>query len=710
MPPKPGLNPIEQGLLAKATPQPVPQQTAPVVPVSGQNSDGSGVDQQALALSRAILLQEGGGKPAYNAKGASGEEGAGQWMPGEFAADATAAGLDPNDMSPENQDKVVYATVKSQKDKGMQPAEIASEWNSGSPDNYENHSGVNSKGVSYDTPAYVQGVKKYYDQLTAQSGAQNDAASGAGNVGLNPSDLPSPVAPGQPSVPVQQGALNGYPPPAPPSTDTSKATPPPEDNNIWDKIADIAFPIAVDVKHDIAGDSSKSVLQQLGDAGLSALWFLPFGDIAEAAGAGARALGVGADAAKTAGLIGTGVGTGYASDVASNASQGQTGGSLLKPGLGTALGGALPVAGLGLGEAFNKIAGQQSAVDKVASAYSDALAATKSGVKAMGKGEELSSKADFLANAGIAPETQEMNGRRVFTTGENSASQQEIQQRIQALTDLRDQAIEKEPMEDIGNNTLRVNPAPTSNLETVRANALKQAESQFSGTARVSAIDHINNEFDVLKSQYATDSDGNVSLKNMNKIKKYLQSQTNYDTTRPANTTQVNKVMSAMARQQVEEDAEKADIPGVKKLNEYIQQHIDALDTLNRINGQTIKGGRLGTYVKEGIGAALGGSVSGALGGGLIGSSAGVLGGAYAGHLLSNWLQKMAVSGPMTAATIGRMTSEDPEVVQQFLQYVGRQGEKLAPQLKPVQSSAAGLVGNILNKTPGSKIIQTIRK
>lgn len=132
-------------------------------------------DQQALALTHALALQESGhnGTPNYNAVGDAGtSKGAYQWQPGNFESAAKTAGLDPNDFSPENQDKVAYSEVKAYKDKGYDPGQIASLWNSGSPNNWQNHSGtttINGKAISYDTPAYVKGVQKYYQQLTQQS-------------------------------------------------------------------------------------------------------------------------------------------------------------------------------------------------------------------------------------------------------------------------------------------------------------------------------------------------------------------------------------------------------------------------------------------------------------------------------------------------------------------------------------------------------------
>lgn len=129
------------------------------------------VDKDALNLTHAIALSESDnpGQPNYNAVGKSGEKGAYQWMPGNYETQAKEAGFDPNDFSPATQDKVAYYQVKKLKDQGLQPYEIAAQWNSGSPENYQNHSGVNDRGVSYDTPAYVQKVKDNYLNMIGKS-------------------------------------------------------------------------------------------------------------------------------------------------------------------------------------------------------------------------------------------------------------------------------------------------------------------------------------------------------------------------------------------------------------------------------------------------------------------------------------------------------------------------------------------------------------
>lgn len=136
--------------------------------------DFNNVDTQALNLTRAIGLQEGGGTMQYtNTSGDNGtSKGAYQWQPGNFESAAKTYGLDPNDFSSTNQDKVAYAQVKTWKDQGLQPAEIAAKWNSGNEHNWQNHSGdtvINGKTIHYDTPAYVQNVKNYYDKLAGSN-------------------------------------------------------------------------------------------------------------------------------------------------------------------------------------------------------------------------------------------------------------------------------------------------------------------------------------------------------------------------------------------------------------------------------------------------------------------------------------------------------------------------------------------------------------
>lgn len=148
--------------------------------------------QEALiTLAKAISLQESstdGKTPDYNRIGDNGTSaGAYQWnnngkalkpgqIPAEFAADAKAAGLNPNDFSPENQNKVALATITKMADEGMGPAQIAAAWNggmakalSGAWKTNVGTTTINGKKIQYNTPAYVAKVNSYYQQLYGES-------------------------------------------------------------------------------------------------------------------------------------------------------------------------------------------------------------------------------------------------------------------------------------------------------------------------------------------------------------------------------------------------------------------------------------------------------------------------------------------------------------------------------------------------------------
>lgn len=656
-------------------------------------------------LSQAIRQTESGGN--FTAKGKSGEFGAYQWMPGTWSKQATAAGIGDvslEDATPAQQNQVAYTQIKSWKDAGYNVGQIASMWNAGAgaPNAYlTGNSGVNKQGVAYDTAQYAKKVAQNYQTLKTgglvSPGGTASTAVGAGgqpNLSTVPKNGVAPLDLSQyqqansgdqgPSAiqtiggDIAQGNFGGA------AVDTAKS------------LFNFAFPIVGDVVNDIQGKPDKSALQQLGDAGMSALWFLPFGDIAEGLGlgvkAGAEALGVGADAAKTAAsvasTIGTGAATGYAGDVASNLSQGKTGAGAFTPGAGTLTGGALGAAGLGAGALYNKFLGEQNVVNDVTKAYNDASGATKTMAKDVtataSKG--LDPNPEFLANAGIPPETKDVNGKVIFDTGADSNSQKTLNKRIGALSDLRDAAVEKS--------------GATVNINDLRAGMHTEADNQFLGASRDAAHAHIDNEMDALSNdpKITQDENGNISAGDATKIKSYFQGNTNYDATRPSNITNANKMMAGVAKSSVEGAASKAGIPELGALNKMIQQHYDAIDFLNKLNGQTVKGGRLGGYFARATGAVVGSTLTG---GGILGKALGAIGGEEAGGIVSKFMQKLSTGGPLSAAVLGRMAMEDPELVQKFAQYIGAEGgEKIAPMVAPAQKTAGELVTGALKKLP----------
>jgi len=126
------------------------------------------LDPQALNLAKAIRRAETGGlADPYNARGASGETGAYQFMPETWKQWSTQYLQQPNaEYTVENQNKVAYSRIKELKDQGYNPAQIASMWNSGKAEAYkEGFKGTNKQGVAYDVPAYVEKVSRHYNEL-----------------------------------------------------------------------------------------------------------------------------------------------------------------------------------------------------------------------------------------------------------------------------------------------------------------------------------------------------------------------------------------------------------------------------------------------------------------------------------------------------------------------------------------------------------------
>lgn len=150
------------------------------------------LDPSVVALTKAIGQTESGGN--YNAVGDNGNShGAYQFQKGTWQQYAKDVLGDSNaSMSIENQNKVAYGKVKSWKDQGYTPAQIASKWNSGGFDTYKNGSdatGYNAKqGVSFNVPEYVSKVSQAFRNNIGSGGNQSQ--------GYNPKPFskPSPGA------------------------------------------------------------------------------------------------------------------------------------------------------------------------------------------------------------------------------------------------------------------------------------------------------------------------------------------------------------------------------------------------------------------------------------------------------------------------------------------------------------------------------------
>lgn len=157
---------------------------APAAPPAAAPAAPPALDPTIVNLAKAIRQTETRGQAEpYTAKGASGEYGAYQYTEGTWNADAKkylGAAVPLTSATKLQQNEVAYKKLADLKAAGNNVGQIASIWNSGSPE-WEGKVGINSKGVKYDVPQYVNSVAQAYQALKAgQAPNYQDTASTVG--------------------------------------------------------------------------------------------------------------------------------------------------------------------------------------------------------------------------------------------------------------------------------------------------------------------------------------------------------------------------------------------------------------------------------------------------------------------------------------------------------------------------------------------------
>lgn len=541
-------------------------------------TDFNNIDQQALDLTHSIALTESAGsngKPNYNANGDAGtSKGAYQWQPGNFEAAAKNAGLDPNDFSPTNQDKVAYSQVKAYKDKGYDPGQIASLWNSGSPDNWQNHSGtttINGQKIKYDTPAYVQKVKQNYQTLSGGNLGQNSSQS----QDYNPKPYSNTSTPGQFDL-TGQNQTNG------PST---------PDNSLGGELAgrlnDASGSLTNIVGGEKTGQSRVSGVLQLGGA--------IGGAIGDTVNKGLELIpGVKA----LEGVIGNKVG---------QLAQTPGGQAIVKslkdfsnthPEISKDIGAifnivtALPIL-KGLGTIKNVVLdGVSQLVKKQA--------------------ENVATK-DFTA---IVAKT--VGGRIALENGGTDSIKTLIQER--AIPDIEQgKYVTKEAYDKLGQNISQIEDnelqptlksVSTSGVDTkqpieqLRQEALADIKSQFKATGQVSkAESEVNRVFDDYKNSYGD----YISLEDVNDMKRGIRKSVNFNS--PKLESDVTYHIGQVLQKNIEDSASKLGLPDIGEINQKMANLIKAQNILKYIEGKPVKTGVVGGLIKDA--ATAGGEIAG---------------------------------------------------------------------------------------------------
>jgi hypothetical protein len=583
----------------------------------------NGLDPQIVNLAQAIRQVESNNNPT--AVGKSGEYGAYQFEPATWAAKSAAAGVNvPLQQSTlQQQNEVAYKTLASWKQQhpDWNIGNFASAWNAGegAPNAYqENHVGTNSMGVSYDTPGYAKKVADAYHAIKSNGGQQSNAqVPGVPAPGTNTPSAPVPgIAPPQAPAPQPQATT---PPPAAGSDpsggffqglqeDLSGTNPDSIGTQIGNTLigaGNFLFPSVGDAYHDIKGDNKKTLLQQAGDLGTSALGaasLIPGLDVVadplEAARAGEGAVEAAGAATKTPGLLARLAGSNTAKNVGYGAGYGLSG-------------------SLGNGQ-----------TDPSKILENTALGAVGGGV--LGKigdtiGGALTSKAGEGAESRLADQTNRL--KTLSNSFKNNSTKDSNP--ISTLTEnglTKDLEVTQDGRVNAEGLT---NPQQTGSLDNlIQTHSDKASDLVKSMTGGVPTDEYRNTVLSAIKNNPDIVNAGNVSKasKEVNRIfDDYTESygQELPYTAIDAIRARMNKVYNPdeidVART-IGDTARKtlyegdSGNPELKATMQNEAKLIRAKNFVEKLHGTVVKGGRLGKYVSELVGAGAGGAVGHLLG------------------------------------------------------------------------------------------------
>jgi hypothetical protein len=537
------------------------------------------IDQDVKNLVSAMGRAETGtsSPEAYKKRGASGEFGRYQFMPDTWKQWSSEYGIQTplEQASIEEQNKVAYNKVKEWKDQGLNPAQIASKWNSGDADAYKrNHTGTNAQGVAYNTPEHVRRVSQYYNEI-----------KGGGQLGGN------------------------YLPP-PPTKDFTPA----QESGVQTLAGQVGvgggFVGDLGQAFSRAGTRGSEAMQR-GFSGESD----PFSAVYQTAGAGAGAIGDVVDASLSNLPLGIGKAYQGATDLIGGAVQGAM---ETAPGqkitetvegfspdtqrnIGATLDlisvipffKALKLSKRGVTDAVTGLTASkvtQQAADEIESTLSKGTSRNLDRSRSRG----LDPVKVILDEPSLIPDIIEQNGRYIYYTKQGAQS-------LQRSIDADEQALQ-----NLLNSTIKQNVGV--NINDVRNQVINDLLPKGKINVNRSAVaQQINRVFDDIAESAGRNY---ISLSDLNEVKRQIRNGLNFDAIDPtrALTRQVQFDAGQSVMKQVEKIAEKAGAKGVRDINRSMGQKLSALDILEDLDGKAIKSGSKG---KDGLIKSVGRTIPG---------------------------------------------------------------------------------------------------
>lgn len=391
-----------------------------------------------------------------------------------------------------------------------------------------------------------------------------------------------------------------------------------------------------------------------GDALSTAATVMPAGSTLQGATLGAK-VAQGAKIGATVGALG-GAGT--------SMQEGNSLGEVAKDtfvgaGTGAAVGGAIPA----VGEVIKKTAGGVKGVAQpVTSAVKNKITGLTDNVKDPVKALESSYDEIFKTNSKTSIIKQVENSKNRGYNPSKFLSQRGI------ILDVEDGSIKTANARDlITGEAKKVDELlseglgqvkATVSLDDLKVKALKKIDTTYykaKGADYNKMAQQIIDEIDAYKANFGD----TVNLSTLNEMKSGQWFVSGFDATKSNAIRDTHKILGNVFKTDIEKVAKDNGVDGIKELNNFLGEHYDTLEVLQRIDGGKIKGGRLGNALFSAIGAATGMNV----GDNPIVNA--VLGG-VGGNKVSEILQGLKVSNPVRNAMLKKMEATTPEVVAKF--------------------------------------------
>ena len=312
---------------------------------------------------------------------------------------------------------------------------------------------------------------------------------------------------------------------------------------------------------------------------------------------------------------------------------------------------------------------QASAVAGLASDYEKWTGATKPGVKSLNKAEARTLALDnsgttgrlpqqVLADSGIIPET---TGTK-FTT---DAQANTYHEKIRDLMETADKAVD-----EISTYTP---PVKLSELQAEAETRIKNLG--LTVGEEKSMLNDIQSEFAGLQERYGGDE---INLAQLKDEKSAYQRPVKFDATRPFK-TDFNYQIGKTFQTTIEKEANKAGFPHVAQLNREVGDRLAAEQMLRKLDGQTLKYGKLGKYAMGIAGSALSTTIPGKI--------LGYMG----GEMVADLLMKADVANPLKRMILQGIKEKSPEAYLETLKFledrgVARAGQLALPEGKTITS------------------------